>query len=102
MPPAAHPPVPEWYTGLTTLTADINPRAIATSAPAKMPDKFIIEAWTCLALSLCFVSLRFYARITRLGWSKLALDDFFMVLASVRGRFHQQYSVHHRRLINWG
>lgn len=47
-------------------------------------EKFVAEVWSELAIALACVSLRYYARITTLGWRNLALDDVFMAGAAVR------------------
>ncbi|CZR50324.1 uncharacterized protein PAC_00196 [Phialocephala subalpina] len=48
-----------------------------------MAENFVAEAWSTWAIAICFILLRFYARITILGWRKLALDDAFMACAAL-------------------
>lgn len=45
--------------------------------------KFIIEAWTELALGLVFIMLRLYFRYSQVGLRGMTLDDFLMILAGV-------------------
>lgn len=47
---------------------------------------FLREVWALQATAYVIVSLRYYQRISTLGWHKLAWDDAFMVLATVSER----------------
>ncbi len=49
-----------------------------------MPGDFSGEAFALLALAIVFITLRMYSRIQLVGFRKLALDDYMMVLAGVR------------------
>ncbi|PQE24973.1 integral membrane pth11 protein [Rutstroemia sp. NJR-2017a BVV2] len=49
----------------------------------EMVENFIAEVWSTWAIAICFIFLRFYAKVTTVGWQKLALDDLFMMLAGL-------------------
>ncbi len=49
-------------------------------------NKFITEVWGLQGAAYLVVCLRYYSRISTLGWRKLAWDDFIMLLAVVRRR----------------
>ncbi|PQE29458.1 Integral membrane pth11 protein [Rutstroemia sp. NJR-2017a WRK4] len=46
-----------------------------------MTANLIAEIWTCWAIALAFVVLRFYTRLWTLGWKKLGLEDALMIWA---------------------
>ncbi len=49
-----------------------------------MAGNFNAEAFALLAIALVFIALRMYSRILLVGFRKLAIDDYMMVLAGVR------------------
>ena len=55
-------------------------------------NRFISEVWGLQGTAYIVVALRYYSRISTLGWSKLAWDDFIMLLAVVRGSIFPSYS----------
>jgi hypothetical protein len=48
-----------------------------------MAENFLAEAWSELAIALIFICLRFYWRISHVGWRKIEWDDILMVCAGV-------------------
>lgn len=52
-----------------------------------MATNFVIESWTYLAIDIVVVFGRFFARWKSLGFRRLAVDDFLMVIALVRWSF---------------
>lgn len=44
---------------------------------------FTTEAFTLLAIGLCIIALRCYARLTTVGLRGLKPDDYIMVVAAV-------------------
>ena len=55
-------------------------------------NRFISEVWGLQGTAYIVVALRYYSRISTLGWSKLAWDDFIMLLAVVRDSIYLSYS----------
>ncbi|EPE10544.1 short-chain dehydrogenase reductase sdr [Ophiostoma piceae UAMH 11346] len=47
-----------------------------------MADDFTIEAFTLLAIGLCFILLRTYARLSKTGMTGFKLDDYLMLVAA--------------------
>ncbi|KAF2828006.1 hypothetical protein CC86DRAFT_465801 [Ophiobolus disseminans] len=47
------------------------------------PQSFIAEAWTELAIGICFICLRLYFRATQVGFRGMTLDDFLVVVAGI-------------------
>lgn len=45
--------------------------------------RFVIECWSLQGVAYVVIGLRYFSRIRQVGWRKLALDDFFMLLALV-------------------
>ncbi|KAL0471334.1 hypothetical protein QR685DRAFT_551955 [Neurospora intermedia] len=43
--------------------------------------RFVIECWSLQGVAYVVIGLRYFSRIRQVGWRKLALDDFFMLLA---------------------
>ncbi len=56
-------------------------------------NRFISEVWGLQGAAYIVVALRYYSRISTLGWSKLAWDDSIMLLAVVRDSILPSYSV---------
>lgn len=48
-----------------------------------MAGNFIIEAFCLLAIGLVVIALRWVARVITAGFSKLAADDYLMIIAGV-------------------
>lgn len=48
-----------------------------------MAENFIAEAFSLLAIALVVIVLRWIARVLTVGFSKLAADDYLMVVAGV-------------------
>ncbi|CAK7225147.1 hypothetical protein SCUCBS95973_005762 [Sporothrix curviconia] len=48
-----------------------------------MADSFTTEAFTLLAIGLCFIFLRIYARLSKIGMSGFKADDYLMMVAAV-------------------
>ncbi|KAL8646178.1 MAG: hypothetical protein Q9210_006282 [Variospora velana] len=46
-----------------------------------MAENFIIEAFCLLAIALVVITLRWVARLITVGFSKLAADDYLMIIA---------------------
>lgn len=53
-----------------------------------MADAFNREAFTLLGVGTAIVGLRSYARISMVGFRRLMLDDYLMVLALVSSPLH--------------
>jgi hypothetical protein len=52
-----------------------------------MADEFNREAFTLLGVGTAVVALRTYARISMVGFSRLMLDDYLMLVALVCNLF---------------
>lgn len=48
-----------------------------------MAENFIAEAFSLLAISLVVIALRWVSRVWTVGFRKLAVDDYLMVVAGV-------------------
>lgn len=48
-----------------------------------MAENFIAEAFSLLAISLVVIVLRWISRVMTVGFSKLAADDYLMIVAGV-------------------
>ena len=48
-----------------------------------MAENFIAEAFSLLAIALVVISLRWWSRLMTVGFRKLAVDDYLMVVAGV-------------------
>ncbi|KAJ8068600.1 hypothetical protein OCU04_002308 [Sclerotinia nivalis] len=44
-------------------------------------SKLVVEAWTCWAIAVIFITIRISARLSKLGWRELKLDDGLMFCA---------------------
>ncbi|KAF7864398.1 hypothetical protein EAF04_006532 [Stromatinia cepivora] len=44
-------------------------------------SKLVVEAWTCWAIAVIFIAIRISARLLKLGWRELKLDDGLMFCA---------------------
>ena len=56
---------------------------VLASPASAMADDFTTEAFTLLAIGLCFILLRTYARLSKTGMAGFKLDDYLMLLAAV-------------------
>lgn len=60
-----------------------------------MADNFVAEAFTLLAIGLVVIALRWISRLLTVGFSKLAADDYLMIIAGVCHPICSAILVHH-------